>query len=184
MKFLYLTIFFFLSFNSYASTKNEIKNKLNDTDNMYFKFVQKIDSKTEKGECRIYYPKKILCKYEDIFEKILVSNGRSLVINSKKIKNYLNYKLKDTPLNIILDKDFLLKKIDEVDRVEQNNETYFFKVEYDSNLISIFFDKETYDIIGWTTVDIYQNKVETKLFNVETNIMIDKSIFKLQKYIN
>ena len=80
--------------------------------------------------------------------------------------------------------DLLLKKIDEVERVEQNNETYFFKVEYDSNLISIFFDKENYDIIGWTTVDIYQNKVETLLFNIEKNLMMDEGIFRINKYIN
>lgn len=184
MKFLYLTIFFSLSINSYASTKNEIKNKLNDTDNMYFKFVQKIDSKTEKGECRIYYPKKILCKYEDIFEKILVSNGRSLVINSKKIKNYLNYKLKDTPLDLILDKDYLLKKIDEIESIKENNENYYFKINHNESLITIFFDRENYDLKGWTTKDIYQNEVETYLLNIETNLMIDEGIFTIQKYIN
>ena len=184
MKFLYLTIFFSLSINSYASTKNEIKNKLNDTDNMYFKFVQKIDSKTEKGECRIYYPKKILCKYEDIFEKILVSNGRSLVINSKKIKNYLNYKLKDTPLNLILDKKFLISKIDQLEVDQENDETFSFEIEHNDNLLNIFFDKKNYEIKGWTTTDIYQNRVETKLFNIEINMMIDEKLFRIQKYIN
>ena len=35
-----------------------------------------------------------------------------------------------------------------------------------------------------TTIDIYQNEVETKLFDIKSNIMIDESIFKIQKYIN
>ena len=151
---------------------------------MSFKFIQKIGKKTEKGECIILYPKKILCKYEDIYEKILVSNGKSLVINSKKIKNYLNYKLKDTPLNLILDKKFLLSKINQLEVVQENDETFSFEIEHNDNLLNIFFDKKNYEIKGWTTTDIYQNRVETKLFNIKINMMIDEKLFRIQKYIN
>ena len=102
----------------------------------------------------------------------------------KKIKNYLNYKLKDTPLNLILDKNFLLKKIKEIEKIEEDKENYYFKINYNESLITIFFDKDNYNIKGWTTKDIYQNKVETLLLKIETNLMIDENIFKLQKYIN
>ena len=56
----------------------------------------------------MYYTvsKKILCKYYDLYNKILVSNGKSLIINSDKIKNYYRYPLNKTPLNVILDKKF------------------------------------------------------------------------------
>ena len=151
---------------------------------MSFKFIQKVGKKTEKGECIILYPKKILCKYDEIYKKILVSNGRSLVINSKKIKNYLRYKLKDTPLNLILDKKFLLNKLDQVEMVQENDETFSFEIEHNDNLLNIFFDKQNYEIKGWTTTDVYQNKVETKLFNIEVNMMIDEKLFRIQKYIN
>ena len=151
---------------------------------MSFKFIQKIGKKTEKGECVILYPKKILCKYDDIYNKILVSNGRSLVINSQKITNYLIYQLKDTPLNLILDKKFLLDKLDQVERIKENDETFSFKIAHNNNLLNIFFDKINYQIKGWTTTDIYLNKVETKLSNVETNIMMDERIFRVQNYIN
>ena len=50
--------------------------------------------------------------------------------------------------------------------------------------LNIFFDKNNYEIKGWTTTDIYLNKVETKLSNIETNIMIDDRIFRVQNYIN
>ena len=107
---------------------------------MSFKFIQKIGKKTEKGDCIISYPKKILCKYDDIYNKILVSNGRSLVINSKKIKNYLRYQLKDTPLNFILDKEFLLNKLDEVKIIQENDETFFFEITYNNNLLRPSYD--------------------------------------------
>lgn len=184
MKIIYFIIFFLIPIISYASSKNEIKNRLKNTKNIYFKFIQKVDEKIEKGECKLSFPKKILCNYDDIYQKVLVSNGKSLIINSKKIKNYLNYKLKDTPLDIVLDKAFVLKKMEEVDKIEENNENFYLKIKQNDILITIFFDKENYDIIGWSTVDIYQNKVETKLLNIKTNIMIDQNIFKIQKYIN
>ena len=108
---------------------------------MSFKFIQKIGKKTEKGDCIISYPKKILCKYDDIYNKILVSNGKSLVINSQKITNYLRYELKDTPLNLILNKKFLLDKLDQVETIEENDETFSFKISHNNNLLNIFLIK-------------------------------------------
>ena len=184
MKYLIFILIFFYPLNIFASSKQLIKDKLEETENISFKFIQKIGKKTEQGDCIISYPKKILCKYDDIYNKILVSNGRSLVINSQKITNYLRYQLKDTPLNLILDKKFLLDKLDQVETIKENNETFSFKIVHNNNLLNIFFDKISYEIKGWTTTDIYLNKVETKLFNLETNIMIDERIFRVQNYIN
>ena len=82
MRYIIFILIFFYPINIFASSKEMIKNKLHETDNISFKFIQKIGEKTEQGECIILYPKKILCKYDDIYNKILVSNGRSLVINS------------------------------------------------------------------------------------------------------
>ena len=184
MKYIIFILIFFYPLNILASSKQLIKNKLEETDNISFKFIQKIGKKTEQGKCIISYSKKILCKYDDIYKKILVSNGRSLVINSKKIKNYLRYQLKDTPLDLILDKKFLLNKLDQVETIEENDETFSFKIVHNNNLLTIFFDKISYEIKGWTTTDIYLNKVETKLSYIETNIMIDDRLFRIQNYIN
>ena len=184
MKYIIFILILFYPLNILASSKHLIKNKLEEADNISFKFIQKIGKKTEQGECIISYPKKIFCKYDDIYNKVLVSNGKSLVINSKKITNYLRYQLKDTPLNLILDKKFLLDKLDQVETIEENDETFSFKITHNNNLLNIFFDKINYEIKGWTTTDIYLNKVETKLSNVETNIMIDERIFRVQNYIN
>ena len=184
MKYIIFILIFFYPLNIFASSKQLIKDKLENTDNISFKFIQKIGKETEKGECIISYPKKILCKYDDKYNKILVSNGKSIVINSKKITNYLRYQLKDTPLNLILDKRFLLDKLENVELIRENDETFSFKIIHNDNLLNIFFDKESYDIKGWTTTDIYLNTVETKLFDVNTNKMIDKKLFRVQNYIN
>ena len=179
-------IIFFLLFNGTvnASTKSEIINNFKLTENLRFDFIQKIGKKIEKGECTIAYPKKILCKYNDRYNKILVSNGKSLVINSDRNNQYYRYRLDKTPLNLILDKNFLIENMKNFkDKSNLKNE-YSFKFYNDKTSIIIYFDKNTLNLIGWKTIDIYQNQVETKLSNVETNVNLNFKLFDIQNYIN
>ena len=180
-----ILIFFFLFQNSVnASIKSEIINNFKLTENLKFNFVQKIGKKIEKGECIIAYPKKIFCKYDDRYNKILVSNGKSLVIKSDRRSQYYRYRLDKTPLNLILDKNFLINKMTDSENLSNSLNHYSFKIIYEKTTIIIHFDKNTLNLIGWTTNDIYQNKVETKISNVENNLMINNNIFKIQNYIN
>ena len=82
---------------------------MEDTTNISFNFEQNINGKIENGDCVIQYPKKIYCNYELADQKILVSNGNSLVIKTNT--SYYLYPLDRTPLNLILDKKFLVSKI-------------------------------------------------------------------------
>ena len=106
---LFLIFFFtFLIFNSKDDNRDKIIKNLNNTSNFNFEFEQNINGKIENGNCTIEYPKKMYCAYNKN-NKILVSNGKSLVI--KTISSYYRYPLKKTPLDLILDKSFLIKKI-------------------------------------------------------------------------
>ncbi len=60
-----------------------------------------------------------------------------------------------------------------------NNKYLRFKFIEGDNQINIFFDINSYNIIGWQNVDIYQNLVITYLFNLEKNIQIKKNQFRL-----
>ena len=181
-------IFFFILFNIFtanASTNKEIANNFKKINTLKFKFIQKIDNnKIEKGECIILYPKKIFCSYDDIYNKILVSNGKSLVIKSDKINNYLRYSLKKTPLNLILDKKFIISKIYELREDLDYPFYYVFDINFENIYTKIFFDKKNLDLIGWETKDIYQNKVQTFISDIKKNIPVDKKIFIIQNYIN
>ena len=57
--------------------------------------------------------------------------------------------------------------------------TIFFNMKNNGTLINIFFDKNSYDLIGWQTEDIYQNLVVTFIFDIKKNSNINKKIFKL-----
>ena len=184
MKFILIIFFIFIQNLANASTKLNIIENLKEIKNIKFNFVQKIGKKTESGSCIISYPKKFLCEYDDLYKKILVSNGKSLVINSNKNNQYFRYSLDKTPLNFILDKEFLIKKMNE--SYENNNDisNYSLNIKYENNLITVFFNKDDFNILGWETTDIYQNKVETLISNIEKNVDIDLNIFKVQSYIN
>ena len=175
----YLTIFFLFIFlsNSKAEIKNKIIQNLIDTNNLNFKFEQNINGKIENGNCTIEYPKKIFCEYARSNNKILVSNGKSLVIKTRT--SYYRYPLEKTPLNIILDKNFLIEKINNLNaRIIDDNLVNFSILEKD-NEINIFFDKETYDLIGWQNTDIYQNFNITFLSSIRKNRVLSKNLFKI-----
>ena len=176
--FLILFIFFPLT-ESLASIKNNIIKNLQNINNISFDFEQNINGKTEGGNCIIEYPKKIFCSYNLKNKKILVSNGNSLVI--KTLTSYYLYPLEKTPLNSILNKKFLLKKIDNLNARIIENKFINYKFFQNENEISIFFDKDNYDLIGWQTTDIYQNLSITYLTNIVKNQNLENNLFDLPK---
>ena len=181
-----LILFFFIlsTSHAYSTIKSQIVSNLISTNSLKFRFEQKISEKIETGECIIYYPKKIFCEYDDFYKKVLVSNGKSLLINSNKNNQYYRYSLEKTPLNLILDKEFIISKINGLNKESKINELYKFKLDYQNLDIVIYFDEKTLNLVGWTTIDIYQNKVETKLSAIETNVFVDEEIFDITNYTN
>ena len=173
---------FFSFFNPLqAALKEEIILNLKKTNNLTFDFKQTIDKKTEEGNCIIKYPKKIYCDYKGIKKKIIVSNGNSLVIKNRASRGYFLYPLDKTPLELILNKNLLLDKIERLETKLVDDKYYIFSLENNGNKINIFFDKNSYDLIGWQTEDIYQNLVITFIYNVKKNLNVSEKLFKLPK---
>jgi len=160
-----------------ANNKEKIIKKLQSIENLNFEFEQNINGRIEKGNCTINYPKKIFCKYSKINNKILVSNGKSIVI--KTIASFYRYPLKKTPLNFILDKDFLINKIYDLDEKSENSSFISYEIIEGDNQLNIFFDKKNFHIIGWKTKDIYQNLSITYLSSIKINQKINQNLFKL-----
>ena len=176
IKYILILIFFVLISNSKAEIKEKIIENLQNVENLKFKFEQNINGKIENGICTIKYPKKIYCKYSKN-NKILVSNGKSLVIKTEA--SFYRYSLKKTPLNLILDKNFLIKKINFLkENIIDKNLINYTIVEND-NEIDVFFDIKTFNLVGWKTRDIYQNTNITYLSSIETNKEITKNLFKI-----
>ena len=178
-KYFLIFFFIFISEQTLADIKSDIIKKIENTNNISFNFEQNINSKIENGNCIIKYPKKIWCNYNSSNEKILVSNGKSLVIKTKT--GFYRYPLNKTPLNLILDKNYLLNKIENLDgKIIENKFINYSFIENDSE-ISIFFNKKNYDLVGWQTLDIYQNLSITYLSSVSKNENINEDLFILPK---
>jgi len=175
-KYFLILIFFTLLSNTQASNKEKIIESLQNTVSLNFQFEQNINGKVENGNCTIEYPKKIYCKYKKK-NKILVSNGKSLVIKTKV--SFYRYPLNKTPLNLILDKNYLIEKIVNL-KEKILDKTYInFKIIENDNEINIFFDNKTFNLVGWQTKDIYQNINVTYLSSIKINQKVDKNLFKL-----
>ena len=177
LKHIVLLIFLILITNSNASNKDKIIENLKNTSNLDFNFEQNVNGKIENGNCTIEYPKKIFCEYAKSNNKILVSNGKSLVI--KTMKSYYRYPLDKTPLNFILDKNFLINKINILEERIIDQSFINYTINENNIKINVFFSKETYDLIGWQNTDAYQNFNITYLSSIRKNRIISKKIFKL-----
>ena len=165
------------TFKTLASTKQNIIQNLKDTQNLSFNFEQNINGKIENGNCKIKYPKKIYCKYDLFNKKILVSNGKSLVI--KTTTSYFIYPLEKTNLDLILNKEFLIEKIYDMNEKKISKELINLNFNENNNEINIFFDNKTYNLIGWQTLDIYQNLSTTLISSIVKNQKIDENLFNL-----
>ena len=175
-KYILIFIYFVLISNSKSEIKEKIIENLQNVQNLKFKFEQNINGKIENGICTIKYPKQIYCKYEKN-NKILVSNGKSLVIKTRT--SFYRYPLNKTPLNFILDKNFLIKKIYNLEEKKLDKTYINFLIVENDNEINIYFDDKTFNLIGWQTKDIYQNVNVTYLSSIQLNQQVDEKLFRL-----
>jgi outer membrane lipoprotein-sorting protein len=164
---------------AFSSIKEKIISQMKLTNILSFNFTQTIDEKIEKGSCIIKYPKKIFCSYDGSNNKVIVSNGKSLVIKIKNSGNYYIYPLNKTPLDLLLDKEYLISKISTIEGRIIDDKFLTFKIFENKNKINIFFDVKTFNLVGWQTEDIYQNLNITFISSIKINEKIDDKIFIL-----
>ena len=176
-KYIYILLVIFLASKTSANIKENIVFNLKNIENVNFNFEQNINGKIENGNCTIQYPKKIFCKYNLGNQKILVSDGKSLIV--KTTASYYKYSLDKTPLNYLLDKEFLIKRINELEARIVQNKFINFRFTENENEINVFFDIKNFNLIGWQTLDIYQNLSITYLSSVSFNNDLKRSLFNL-----
>ena len=177
LRYIYMFVLIILTSSANSDNKENIINNLKKIKNINFEFEQNINQKIEKGNCIVKYPKKIFCEYAGNNDKILVSNGSSLVIKTRV--SYYRYPIEKTPLNFILDKNFLIDRIDNLEERIIDKSFINYTIKENDNEINIFFDNETFNLIGWQTKDMYQNLNITFLSSIKTNEIINDKLFRL-----
>ena len=113
------------------------------------------ETNTLKRILRIKEDRKLINKAK--LEKFFIKNFDKVQINF--LNNYLKIKKVEER---IIDNKFINYK--------------FFE---NGNEVNLFFDKATFNLIGWQTLDIYQNLNITHLSSLKKNQILEKNIFKL-----
>ena len=183
--FFLLNIFFiYLSSVSVSSAdlQKNLINKLTATKTLSFDFKQKISNEEEMGNCFIKYPLLMKCNYQNLKQKIIISNGKTVAIIKKKYKKIYYYPIKITPLFTILNKKKILNfiKNNKPTKIDLNIVEFEF-IDKKSNRLKILFDKNTLELKGWETKDAYSNSVSFIISNLKINNQIVDSFFKIPK---
>jgi len=180
--FLFQIIFIYIIFISisFADLQKKLINKITATKTLSFNFKQKIAEKVEFGNCYIKYPLLMKCIYQNLKQKSVISNGKTVAIIKKKYKKIYYYPIKTTPLFIILQKSKILNLVRNNRPTKINSNLIEFEfIEKKSNKLKIFFDKTTLEFKGWKTKDAYSNSVSFTILDLKTNKIIDDGFFKI-----
>ena len=138
---LLILIIFFILAQKHAYSEPKIINKISETKNFEFDFEQLINDKKETGNCIISFNNKMICKY-DKTGKLIVSNGKTLLIKNKS-SNFANtYKTENTYFKYFLNKEFLISKIK--GNILEKDQNFLLSINDQSNQLNIFFDKNNY----------------------------------------
>ena len=172
-----------LSFEiAHADLQNNLINKLNKTKTLSFDFKQKISNQEEIGNCFIKYPLLMKCNYQNLKQKIIISNGKTVAIIKKKYKKIYYYPIKSTPLFFLLKKERIINLIRKKLPSEINSSVIEFEfIDKKKNKIIILFDKNSLELRGWKTKDAYSNAVSFIIYDLKTNEIIEDEFFKIPK---
>ena len=177
-----LFIYLFLTNISFADLQKKIIDKLNATKTLSFDFKQKIADKEELGKCFIKYPLLMKCNYQDVKQKTIISNGKSVAIIKKKYKRVYLYPIQTTLLFVLLKKEKILNLVRNNKPTKIDSSIIEFElINKRSNKLKIFFDKNSLEFKGWETKDAYSNSVSFIISNLKINKIIDDKFFKIPK---
>ena len=167
---------------SLADLQKDLINKLTAIKTLSFDFKQKISDKEEIGNCFIKYPLLMKCNYQNLKQKTIISNGKTVAVIKKKYKKIYYYPIKLTPLFFILKKEKIINLIRKNQPTEINAGLIEFEfIDQKTNKIKILFDKNSLEFKGWKTKDVYSNNVSFTINNLKINNQIVDDFFKIPK---
>ena len=167
---------------SLADLQKNLINKLTAIKTLSFDFKQKISDKEEIGNCFIKYPLLMKCNYQNLKQKTIISNGKTVAVIKKKYKKIYYYPIKLTPLFFILKKEKIINLIRKNQPTEINADLIEFEfIDQKKNKVKILFDKNSLEFKGWKTKDVYSNNVSFTINNLKINNQIMDDFFKIPK---
>ena len=134
------------------------------------------------GKFFIERPGRLLFLYEQPSPIRVVADGRSLVVNNKKLDTWDAYPLDKTPLKLLLGRTIDLGG-DRVRQVREDPDLTTIvmgdRQVFGDSQITMMFDPETYEIRQWTIRDAQGKDTTVILSNVRTGVRFAEGTFDI-----
>lgn len=169
--------------NAATAGAQEIANHFSRVKTMTGEFVQfGPQGEQTGGKFFLERPGKIRFNYENPSPVRVVADGKTVLVNNRKLDTWQLYPLSKTPLSLLLDSHIDLKG-KAVESVKQNADLTTVvmtdKSIFGKSKITMMFDPKTYDLRQWTITDNQGKDTTVMIFNVQEGVKFHKSVFNI-----
>lgn len=134
------------------------------------------------GKFYIQRPGKLLFLYENPSPIRVVADGRTLVVNNKKLNTWDTYPLGKTPLKVLLG-DRIDLSANRVRRVSEDDDLTTIvigdKQLFGDSEITMMFDPQSYDLRQWTIRDAQGKDTTVMVYNVQQGVTFGADTFDI-----
>ncbi len=168
-----------------AEALDVISKAFNTTRTMNGEFIQTApNGDTLQGYFFIQRPGKIRFYYSKPSFTDIISDGKTLSIEDRKLKTQDIYPLSKTPLRVLLSEKLDLARDPRVRQASIAEDIVSVVVEQESlfgdGILTLIFDRENSLLRQWTIRDANGNDTTVTVFNVETGKPIKSSVFEIR----
>lgn len=136
------------------------------------------------GDFALRRPGRMRFDYDDPTPILIVSNGTTVAMEDRELETVDRIPLASTPLGLILDDDLDFENEARVLGVERGSDEIAVTLEDRTGeaegQLTLFFDRESYDLLSWRAVDANRQTTLVSLEDVETNVRVDPRLFILE----
>ena len=171
------------SFAAQAESPQKIADHFASVRTMAGEFIQ-LGPKGEQtgGKFFIERPGKIRFNYEAPSNIRVVADGKSVVVNNKKLDTWDIYPLSKTPLKLLLDERIDLSG-DSIKSIQEEPDLTTIVMGNDSifgnSKLTLLFDPKNFDLRQWTITDAQGKDTTVMIFNVQQDVKLDPKLFKI-----
>lgn len=134
------------------------------------------------GTFYISRPGKIRFNYEKPSPIRVIADGKSVVVNNKKLDTWDIYPLDKTPLKLLLSEKIDLTS-ERVKSVKEENDLTTIvlgdKSVFGTSKITLMFDPKTYELRQWTITDAQGLDTTVMIFNTKEGVKFDPKLFDI-----
>lgn len=134
------------------------------------------------GKFFISRPGKLRFNYEAPSSVRVISDGKSVAVGNSKLKTWELYPLSTTPLKLLLSNRIDLSQ-QMVKSVQEDPDLTTIvlgdKNIFGNSTISMMFDPQSFELKQWTIRDAQGKDTSVMIYNVQTGVKFDPSVFKV-----